>query len=97
MWARVKGETENAILVLPLDAYMFRPGFIRPRPGVRSRTALYRIVYSVLGPLYPLLKRVAPTHVTTSENVGRAMITVAAIGYSNRVLENQDINGLAAG
>jgi hypothetical protein len=51
----------------------------------------------VLGPLYPLLKRVAPTHVTTSENVGRAMITVAAIGYSNRVLENQDINGLAAG
>jgi uncharacterized protein YbjT (DUF2867 family) len=95
MWARVKGETENAILALPLNAWMFRPGFIRPRPGVRSRTALYRIVYSVLGPLYPLLKRVAPTHVTTSENVGRAMIAVAAVGYSSRVLENQDINGLA--
>src|SRR5437868_7814509 len=37
MWARVKGKTENALLELPLKAYMFRPGFIRPRPGTRDR------------------------------------------------------------
>jgi uncharacterized protein YbjT (DUF2867 family) len=94
MWARVKGKTENALLALPLEAYMFRPGFIRARPGARSKTPLYRILYMVLAPLYPVLKRVAPTHVTTAENIGRAMIAVAANGYPKRVLENADINAL---
>jgi len=92
MWARVKGKTENALLALPLDAYMFRPGFIRPRPGARSKTRWYRFMYAVLGPLYPLLYRLAPRHVTTSENLGRAMIAVATNGYTKRVLENSDIN-----
>ncbi len=95
MWARVKGRTENAILALPLNAYMFRPGFIRARPGTRSKTLLYRVFYNVLGPLYPLLKRVAPRHVTTAENMGRAMIAVATAGYTRRVLESADINALA--
>jgi uncharacterized protein YbjT (DUF2867 family) len=95
MWARVKGKTENAILALPLDAYMFRPGFIRPRPGVHSKTLLYRALYAVAGPLYPLLKRIAPASVTTSENMGRAMIAAATSGYPKRILENPDINALA--
>jgi hypothetical protein len=34
-------------------------------------------------------------HVTTTENVGRAMIRVAASGYSKQVLENPDINAVA--
>ena len=96
MWARVKGRTENTLLKLPLSAYMFRPGFIRPRPGKRSKTRLYSIMYAVLTPMYPLLKRLAPTHVTTVENVGRAMIAVAAHGFSKRILENTDINFVAA-
>jgi hypothetical protein len=48
----------------------------------------------VLGPLYPVLKRLAPSHVTTAENLGRAMIAVAAVGYPKRLLENTDINAL---
>jgi hypothetical protein len=32
---------------------------------------------------------------TTTENVGLAMIAVAARGYSKRVLANPDINALA--
>jgi uncharacterized protein YbjT (DUF2867 family) len=95
MWARVKGKTENAILALPLNAYIFRPGFIRPRPGVHSKTLLYRALYAVAAPLYPLLKRIAPAGVTTSENMGRAMINAAARGYPKRILENPDINALA--
>jgi uncharacterized protein YbjT (DUF2867 family) len=94
MWARVKGATENAILALPLEGYAFRPGFIRARPGVKSKTRLYRIGYIFIAPLYPLLKRVAPTHVTTVENIGRAMIAVARSGYPKRVLENADINAI---
>lgn len=95
MWARVKGRTENAILELPLDAYMFRPGFVRPRPGKKSKTFLYRALYNILTPAYPILRRLAPTHVTTAENVGRAMLAVADTGYDKRILENPDINRLA--
>lgn len=95
MWARVKGKTENHLLRMFSNAYMFRPGFIQPLKGVRSKTRLYQVFYNVLGPLYPLLKRLLPSHLTTTENVGRAMIQVAASGYSKRVLENPDINALA--
>jgi uncharacterized protein YbjT (DUF2867 family) len=95
MWARVKGATENALRALPLKAYMFRPGFIRRRAGgPPSKTLLYRIGYAFVAPLYPLLRRLAPTHMTTAENVGRAMIAAAERGYTTRVLENVDINAL---
>jgi len=96
MWARVKGRTENALLRLPLEAFMFRPGLIKARPGKKSKTPLYRVLYVVLTPLYPLLKRIARLNVTTAENIGRAMIAVAADGYSKRILESTDINLLAA-
>jgi hypothetical protein len=52
-------------------------------------------LYNILAPLYPLLQHVAPTHVTTSVNVGRAMIEVAAHGYPRPTLENEDINRVA--
>lgn len=95
MWARVKGKTENTLLALPLKTYLFRPGFIRPRAGKKSKTRLYRMAYAVAAPLYPLLHRFTPNHVTTSENMGRAMINAAAVGYEKKVLENADINALA--
>jgi uncharacterized protein YbjT (DUF2867 family) len=96
MWARVKGATENALLALPLAAYMFRPGYIQPLHGVRSRTPLYRWIYVVVAPLFPVLNAVAPAHVTTTERIGRAMIAVAAGGASKQILETRDINALAA-
>jgi uncharacterized protein YbjT (DUF2867 family) len=93
MWARVKGETENALLKLPFQAaYMFRPGFIRPMHGVVPKTKWLRRVYAVIGPLYPVLKTLGPKYVTTTECVGRAMINVARRGAPKRVLESQDIN-----
>jgi hypothetical protein len=36
-------------------AVMFRPGIIRPMQGVRSKTAWYRLFYTVAGPLLTLL------------------------------------------
>ncbi len=96
MWARVKGKTENQLLRKSPNAYMFRPGFIQPLKGVRSKTRVYQALYTVLGPLYPVLKRLLPKHVTTTINVGRAMIEVAERGHTKRILENPDINSLAA-
>ncbi len=98
MWARVKGRTENALLALPFRAsYMFRPGYIQPVGGVRSRTAWVQAVYSMVAPLYPLVRRVLPNATTTTAALGRALIQAAASGYPKRVLYAQDINRLAVG
>lgn len=95
MWARVKGKTENALLRLPFRAvHLFRPGAIRPLHGITSRTPLYRVLYRVLGPLLPLLKKVSPDSLTTTEQLGRAMIRAARHGAPQAVLEMRDINRL---
>ena len=97
MWARVKGRTENALLALPFKAaYMFRPGFIQPLHGIKSKTRVYRFFYAVSKPLLPVLKAVFPQYVTTTERLGRAMIAVARHGYPKKVLEMRDINSVAA-
>ena len=97
MWARVKGRTENAILAMPFIAkYMFRPGIIIPEKGVKSRTKLYNSIYVILKPLLPYMKSLFPKSITTSINVGKAMINVTLNGYGKSYLENNDIN-IAAG
>jgi uncharacterized protein YbjT (DUF2867 family) len=95
MWARVKGKTENALLRLPFKAaYMFRPGVIQPMHGIKSRTALYRIPYLILQPFIPLLTKRFPNYVTTTQQLGRAMVFVAKHGAPKTVLESADINKL---
>ncbi|HSF89980.1 MAG TPA: hypothetical protein VLA46_11215 [Saprospiraceae bacterium] len=92
MWARVKGKTENDLLALGFkDAYMFRPGFIQPMRGIKSKTALYQGIYNIISPFYGLLRRM-PKYVTTTVVIGKAMIRVAMEGYDKKVLESIDIN-----
>ena len=95
MWARVKGKTENDLLRLPFKAaYMFRPGGIVPLHGVRSKTRLYQAFLMVFGPLMPLLYRLLPQYVTTTEQIGRAMLNAAKQGAPKSILETADINRL---
>jgi uncharacterized protein YbjT (DUF2867 family) len=92
MWARVKGKTENDLLQLPFHAsYMFRPGFIQPLHGIRSKTRLYQFFYTALNPLLPLLKSAFPKSIITTEELGRAMLNVARNGYPEPILEAADI------
>jgi len=94
-WARVKGKTENDLLKLPFKAaYMFRPAGIQPLHGVRSKTAWVQAIYVVAAPLLSYLARTAPKYMTTSEQLGRAMIKVARDGYPKPVLESEDINAV---
>jgi uncharacterized protein YbjT (DUF2867 family) len=95
MWARVKGRTENDLLRLDLNAVMFRPGLIRPMHGEVSRTRIYRIGIIVLKPLFPMLRRLFPSAVLTTEIMGRAMLHVARLGSPKRVLEARDISEMA--
>ena len=91
MWARVKGRTENALLRLPLNAYMFRPGIIQPLDGIRSRTAAYRVLYALFWPLLPILRLLAPNQILTTREIGQAMLNVTRRGFPRRILEVRDI------
>ncbi|MFE0507942.1 NAD-dependent epimerase/dehydratase family protein [Peribacillus butanolivorans] len=94
MWARVKGKTENALLHLPFKAaYMFRPSVIIPLHGVKSKTKLYQFFYDVMKPLNPLLLKL--NSVITSEQLGKAMIEVARNGYSNPIMESNQLKKIS--
>ncbi len=97
MWARVKGKTENALLRLPFKgAYMFRLGGILAVHGERSKTTAYRFAYSFAKPLLPLLRRLFPNYILTTEEIGRAMIRVAKRGAPKTILESSDIRLMAS-
>jgi uncharacterized protein YbjT (DUF2867 family) len=94
MWARVKGRTENEVRKLFRTSFVVRPGYVQPMHGITSKTRLYRVLYRVVAPLYPLLRRVFPNQVTTTEQIGRAMIALARDGAAIPLLENRDLNAL---
>jgi uncharacterized protein YbjT (DUF2867 family) len=96
MWARVRGKTENALLRMPFKAvYIFRPGVIQPLNGIQSKTKSYRIFYNLTKPLLPIFRLAFPTLVSTTENIGRAMISVAIHGYEKKILKTADFNKIA--
>jgi uncharacterized protein YbjT (DUF2867 family) len=96
MWARVKGRTENALLRLPFKAvYLFRPGVIQPLHGTRSKTVQYQLFYSLFNPILPLLRRLMPSTVLTTEIVGKAMLAVTRSAAGSRILNARDINEIA--
>jgi uncharacterized protein YbjT (DUF2867 family) len=96
MWARVKGATENALLKMPFrGAFMFRPGIIQPLDGIRSKTRAYQIVLVLVAPVLPLLRRAFPRSISTTREIGQAMLAVARKGWPRPVLETKDIHAAA--
>jgi uncharacterized protein YbjT (DUF2867 family) len=95
MWARVKGRTENALLRLPFRAVcMFRPGLIVPLHGIRSKTKAYRLMYGVMSPVLPLMRWAFPKQVITTEELGRAMLSVARQDAPKAILDTGDLRKL---
>jgi len=95
MWARVRGRTENDLRRLPLRrVYVFRPSFIQPLHGIRSRTGWYQLLYAVFRPLAPLVRTLFPGAILTTESLGRAMLLAARQGAPKEVLEARDLNAL---
>jgi len=92
MWARVKGKAENALKAFPFkNVYLMRPAFVHPEKGV---TPSYKL-YKVLGPLFPLLRFLFPAYVTTTAEVGQALINAVLYGSEKQTLENRDMVELA--
>src|SRR5215510_4041881 len=80
MWAQVKGRTEETLLEIFPNAYMFRLAVLQPLNGEVSQTRWTRISYRLFGPLLALVRAIAPGSVITTEELGRAMIHVAREG-----------------
>jgi hypothetical protein len=90
-WARIKGETENALLRLFKNAYMFRPGAMKASPGQKN----LKILYKSLAWIYPIGRALFPASFCTLREVALAMINASEKGYAKRVLEVADIVALA--
>lgn len=90
-WARVKGATENVLMQLFENAYMFRPGFMKAVPGQKNIKSYYKLIFW----LYPVGRILFPAGFCTLQEVGQAMIKAACSGYSKKVLEVKDIVALA--
>ncbi len=91
MWARVKGRTEIEVIKTFPNGYGFRPGFIQPTHGATSKTGLYRVTYALTAPLIPVLFKVAPKYVTSTDRLGQAMLRAARTGFATRIVENADL------
>lgn len=93
MWARVRGELENALLRMPFKCvYILRPAFIQPMDGEQSKTPAYRMMYNAFRPLLGAIKRLFPTYATDTRVLGRAMIILARSGSRINILRSRDIN-----
>ena len=87
-WARVKGKTENDLMKLPFKkAFAFRPGFMLPEKGARNIHGYY-VIFRIL---YPPMRALFPSFVSTLKEVGRAMINSVIFGYDKPILEVKDI------
>ena len=87
-WARVKGKTENDLMKLPFKkAFAFRPGFMLPEKGAKNIHGYY-VIFRIL---YPPLRALFPSFVSTLKEVGIAMINSVIFGYDKPVLEVKDI------
>lgn len=96
MWARVKGKTENELLAMNFkQAFMFRPGIIRPMRGIQSRTNWYSFFYKIIKPFWPLLIAIFGNGITDTIKIGQAMINVTLNGSDQRHFDNRGINKFA--
>lgn len=94
MWARIKGKTENYIIHKGFKkSLMFRAGLILPERGIRSKTFIYNLVYLLIRPLFPVLRK--SSNITTTSKMGKAMINSLMIKTIGNYFENKQINFLA--
>lgn len=92
MWARVKGRTENDLVIMPFKyVYNFRPAVLIPTKGLKNTLAYYKY----LGWLIPPLRWIMPKYFSTLKELGLAMINAVKNGYDKLIIEVEDIKVLA--
>lgn len=88
MFAKDKGIAENFLINLHFEKmYIFRPAYIYPVAPRKEPN----FGYSVMRWLYPVVERLYPTGVITSEELATVMVDVGLNGGVKAVYENRDI------
>ncbi|MEJ7740172.1 MAG: NAD(P)H-binding protein [Chitinophagaceae bacterium] len=91
MFAMDKGIAENFLLSLGFgQTYIFRPGYIYPVTPRKEPNFSYKVMRW----LYPLMKKLYPSGVITSQELVDAMVDIGMNGGGKRVYENRDIRGV---
>lgn len=91
MWAKVRGDAENALIALPLKTTVFRPAFIMAEQGIQSKTAIYKLMYKVMRPIMKAVDKVVPLNLLTTSGIGNAMLNTVRLGSPKPILESKDI------
>ena len=90
-WARVKGATENALLKLFKNAYMFRPGAMTAVPGQKNLKTIYHLFVPILFLVKPFLGK----QILSLQEVGQAMLNCARKHPAKHILEISDIRDVS--
>jgi uncharacterized protein YbjT (DUF2867 family) len=91
LFARVKGQTENALKKLPFKKFFIaRPGGIEPIHKKENTPFMER----AMTPLFPLLQRIAPSYFITSVDLAKALLHIAKHGADKTILGNKDLKNL---
>ena len=69
---------------------MFRLGLLIPENGIKAKTKLYNLFYTIMTPFYPLMKLIPS--ITTSSKLGLAMINCVYFPENDKYLDNRKIN-----
>jgi len=86
--ARIKGKTETDLaLLFPSSSYSYRPSYIHPITGLTRTLSLYRYISW----MYPLIRKRAPNHANTLQELWESMIALTLYWYSQDILEPKDI------
>ncbi|MDQ3038391.1 MAG: NAD(P)H-binding protein [Pseudomonadota bacterium] len=91
---RIKGEAERALQALAFRCTMLRPGGIQPAHGESSPHRLLRALYTVGAPLMGVGVTLAPSLMTSTALLGKAMLALAKMPEPPAVVENAQINAL---
>ena len=88
LFAGAKGAAENFLLKQEFGAvYIFRPRYIYPITPRKEPNFTYRITRAI----YPVLSRIYPNIVITSEELAHVMVDVGLSGGSQSIYENNDM------
>ena len=94
-WANVKGKAENYIINKGFkNSYMIRLGLLIPENGIKAKTKIYNLFYTLTIPFYWLMKKIP--NITTSSKLGLAMINCYYYPPKNKYLNNIEINRLSS-
>lgn len=87
-WARVKGKTENDLMMLPFrQVNCFRPGFIRPIPGMRHTHGFYKYINW----MFPIGRLLAPGGFCTLQELAAAMIHAVFVPARHQLVNGRTI------